>query len=154
MTALSVGRAVLGYRGFTREGSSDGRLPLLYEYENVDPAPLARMAGRLTQLGDVARLLREDDDQFCVVGPGDEVRLEFETQRVPSLPAGWTRSYIFRAVGYCKDADPFTAASDTVEPLPWSGMLAYPFGAEGERPRDPSYEVYLREHQTRPAGAP
>ena len=76
-------------------------------------------AGRLTRYGDVRRCLRADDDQLCLVGPGDEVRIEFDAPRLPALPTGWTRSYVLQAVGYCKDADPFTATSDTVEPLPW-----------------------------------
>ena len=42
--------------------------------------------------------------------------------------------------------------SDTVEPLPWRGMPAFPFGRDVKRPPDPAYEAYLREYQTRPAG--
>ena len=121
VTSLPVARASLGHRGYIREVSPDGRQPLIYDYDYVDPAPLARMAGKLTRYGDVARLLQADDDQLCVVGPGDEARLEFDAEHLPSLPTGWTRSYVLRAFGYCKDADPFTAGSDTVEPLPWQG---------------------------------
>src|SRR5262249_37298561 len=74
VTPLAVAEATLRYRGFTRETSPDGRPPLLYDYDHVEPAPLARMAGTLTRYGDVAELLRGDDDRFCVIGPGDEVR--------------------------------------------------------------------------------
>jgi tetratricopeptide (TPR) repeat protein len=151
-TELSASRAVLGYRGYTREVSPDGRPPLLYDYDHVDPSPLARLAGRLTRYGDVAPLLAEDDDRSCLVGPGDEVRLEFDASGLPDLPDGWTRSFVLRAVGYCKDADPFTAASDTVGPLPYRGMPDYPFGPEEERPRDAAYDAYLREYQTREVG--
>jgi tetratricopeptide (TPR) repeat protein len=152
VTSLPVGAAVLGPRGYTREVSPDGRLPLLYAYDYVDPAPLARMAGKLTRFGEVAGLLQQDDDRFCVVGPGDEVRIEFDARSLPALPSGWTRSYVLRSYGYCKDADPFTATSDTVEPLPWKGMPAFPFAPGVERPEDPGHERYLREFQTRPAG--
>jgi hypothetical protein len=31
-------------------------------------------------------------------------------------------------------------------------MPAFPFEADVKRPTDPSFEVYLREFQTRPAG--
>lgn len=154
VTSLEVSRAELGDRGYTRESSPDGRLPLLYDYDHVEPAPLARMAGRLTRYGDVKALLQADDDHFCLIGPGDEVRLEFPGNGVPPLPEGWTRSYVLRAAGYCKDADPFTAASDSVGPLPWRGMPAYPFGPEGERRQDVDFLKYLRDYQTRPAGAP
>ena len=68
------------------------------------------------------------------------------------FPAGWTRSYVLRACGYCKDADPFTATSDSVEPLPWREMPPFPFGLDVKRPPDPAFESYLREYQTRPAG--
>ena len=37
--SLPVARAVLGYRGYTREVSPDGEQPLLYDYDHVDPAP-------------------------------------------------------------------------------------------------------------------
>jgi hypothetical protein len=87
-----------------------------------------------------------------VIGPGDEALLEFDAPTAPALPEGWTRSYVLRAVGYCKDADPFTATSDSVGPLPWDGMPPFPFGPEGERPDDPAYRRHLREDQTRPAG--
>lgn len=152
VATLPVARAELGYRGYTREASPDGREPLLYDYDHVDPVPLARLEGRLTRYGEVAPLLRADDDQLCLVGPGDELRLEFDARSLPSLEQGWTRAYVLRAIGYCKDVDLFTAASDTIEPLPWRGMPAYPFGREGERPLDPAYCDYLRDYHTRPAG--
>jgi tetratricopeptide (TPR) repeat protein len=151
-TTLPVNKATLGDRGYTREISPDGRLPLVYDYEHVDPAPLARLIGNLTRYGDVAPLLRKDDDQLCLVGPGDEVRIEFDAKSVPPLQAGWTRSFVLRAAGYCKDADPFTATSDTIGPMPWKGMGPYPFGSDGERPADPAYRAYLREYQTRVIG--
>ncbi len=151
-TTLPVARAALGHRGYSREVSPDGREPLLYDYDHVDPAPLALMAGKLTRHGDVQPLLTDDDDHLCLVGPGDEVRLEFDARRLPDLPAGWTRSYVLQAVGYCKDADPLTALSDSVEPLPWRAMPPFPFSPETHHPDDPSYQAYLREYQTRPAG--
>jgi tetratricopeptide (TPR) repeat protein len=152
VSSLPVARGTLAYRGYTREVSPDGGQPLIYDYDHVDPAPLARFAGKLTRYGDVAQLLRADDDQLCLVGPGDEVQLEFDATNLAPLPPGWTRSYVLRTIGYCKDADPFTAISDTVEPLPWRGMPAFPFGREVRRPADPAYEAYLRDFLTRPAG--
>ena len=152
VASLRVEGATLGYRGYTREISPDGEQPLVYDYDYVDPAPLARFAGKLTRYGDVARLLRADDDQVCVVGPGDEVRIEFRASDLPPLPSGWTRSYVFRGIGYCKDADPFTATSDTIEPLPWRGMPEFPFARDVKRPADAAYNSYLRAYQTRFAG--
>ena len=119
------GSAIEGTRGrFRRTASSH----LIYDYDYVDPAPLASFQGKLTRHGDVTPLLRADDDQLCLVGPGDEVQIEFPASDLPALPSGWTRSYVVRGIGYCKDADPFTATSDSIEPLPWRGMPAFPFG--------------------------
>lgn len=153
-TTLPVARAALGHRGCSREVSPDGKQPLLYDYDYIDPSPLALMAGRLTRYGDVRPLLLDDDDQLCLVGPGDEVRLEFDGHHLPALAPGWTRSYVLKAVGYCKDADPFTADSDRVEPLPWRGMPPYPFARDVARPADSPYRRYLELFQTRPAGGP
>ena len=91
---------------------------MLYDYDNVVPMPLARMSGYLTRYGQVAPLLQADDDRLCLVGPGDEVRVDFDGTSVPGLALGWTRCYVLRTVGYCKDADLFTATGDTVGPLP------------------------------------
>ena len=131
VTELPVSGAILSHRGYLREISPDGRNPLIYDYEYVDPAPLAPLVGKLTRFGDVAELLRGDDDHLCVVGPGDEVRVEFDAELAPALRPGWSRSYVLRTVGYCKDADPFTGGSDEVGPLPWRGMPDYPFGVGG-----------------------
>ncbi len=149
VTSLPPHVSKLGYRGYLREVSPDGHLPLMYDYNRVDPAPLARLEGHLTRYGDVRTLLNDDDDRLCLVGPGDELQLAFDASALPPLPEGWSRRYILRAVGYCKDADPFTASSDTVGPLPWKGMPDYPFSAEHNRPVDPAYRAFLHEYQTR-----
>ncbi len=149
---LPVAQARLRDRGYLREYSADGHQPPLPDYHLVDPMPLARFRGELTLHGDVAELLQRDDDQLCVMGPGDEVELEFDGSHLPPLEFGWTRSFVFRSVAYCKDADPFTATSDTVGPLPWRGMAGFPLPPGRERPLDAAYSEYLRAYQTRPAG--
>jgi hypothetical protein len=71
VSTLSVLRASLGYHGHMNEVSTDGRMPLLYDFDSATTKPLALMMGRLTRYGEVSALLKEDDDQLCVVGPGD-----------------------------------------------------------------------------------
>ena len=151
-TNLPVARARLRERGYLHESAPDGLKPALPDYQGIEAAPLARLRGLLTRLGDVASLVEADDDHLCVMGPGDEVQLEFDCSDLATLKPGWTRSFVFRSVAYCKDADPFTATSDSVEPLPWRAMPAFPFPTGLERPRDQAYQDYLREFQTRPAG--
>jgi hypothetical protein len=153
VSTLPVDKARLRYRGYTRDFSPDGMQPLIYDYDYVDPAPLASFSGKLTRNGDVTPLLSADDDQLCLVGPGDEVQLEFRATDLPALPSGWTRSYVVRGIGYCKDADPFTATSDSIEPLPWRTMPSFPFSPDVRRPDTPTHEAYLKTYQTRPAGA-
>ena len=87
-----------------------------------------------------------------MVGPGDEIRLEFDAKKLPELKQGWTRSYVLRSYGYCKDADPYTATSDDIGPMPYRGMPDYPFGTDKNRPVDPAYKLYLETYQTRQAG--
>ena len=151
VVSLPVARAQLGWRGYTREISPDGRLPLVYDYDYIDPAPLAPMRGFLTRFGDVQQLLTTDDDQFCVVGPGDEIRFEFDATKLPPLKEGFKRSYVLRSYGYCKDADPYTGTSDEIGPLPYRGMPDYPFAADKARPVDLDYQEYLDKYQTRRA---
>ena len=82
--SLAVDRARLVYHGYIREVEPDGKAPMTYDYHYVDPAPLASLAGKLTRYGDVTELLTSDDDHLCLVGPGDEVRLEFDAARADS----------------------------------------------------------------------
>src|SRR5205807_2268053 len=94
------------------------------------PAGMPRMmsfdlTGKLTRYGDVTELLRETDDRFVLIGPGDETEIKFDARSLPSLPNGWKRSYVLRSWGYCKDTAPFTATGDTIEPLPFRGMTTY-----------------------------
>ena len=67
------------------------------------------------------------------MGEGDEILLGFDAGRLPPLPEGWTRTFFLASVGWCKDMDLYTAASDRVEPLPFRSMSAYPPPA-GEAP--------------------
>jgi hypothetical protein len=144
--------AALRYRGYVREVSPDGKLPLIYDYDYVDPAPLERLPGLLTRYGDVLPLIRSDDDQLCTVGPGDELALEFVASGIPPLPSGWTRSYVLESTGYCKDTDPATAGSDSIGPLPWREMPPFPFESPVTRPVDNEYKSYLEKYQTRRVG--
>src|SRR5262249_48917449 len=149
-TCLEVRSATLAARGCVQEFSPDGRQPALYDYDRVEAVPVVRPSGRLTRLGDVTELLRETDDRFVIFGPGDEVTVHFDARRLPELPPGWTRSFVLRTSGYCKDCAPFTALSETVEPLPFRAMRNYPYGPGQEYPRDRLHDEYRRRFNTRP----
>ena len=66
-----------------------------------------------------------------------------------SVPAGWRRDWILFTDGWVKDGDIHTRNSQTVDPLPYHGMTAYPDLPSHEPPRSPAYGEYLESYQTR-----
>jgi Tfp pilus assembly protein PilF len=148
-TAVLSG-AHLHRRGFPREHSPDGREPKIYDYAILDnTAPFRAMAGGYTKFGRVTDLLTEVDDRFVIFGKGEEVTLEFPTKGLPPLPPGSVRSFLLHLDGYCKDMDPHTAFPDTIEPLPFHGMSAYPYPEGEEYPDDEQHRAYRQTYNTR-----
>jgi hypothetical protein len=138
VSVLPPGKAELRFRGFPRDSSPDGRHPAVYDYDGVAPAEdMKPFPGRYTRYGQVADLLENSDDRFAILGEGDEVLLSFLAEGLPPLGEGRRRTCFLAAVGYCKDMDLYTAASDRVEPLPFRAMSAYPPPEEEMARRDP-----------------
>jgi hypothetical protein len=54
---------------------------------------------------------------LAIFGPGEEIHLNFSAPTEPP-PKGWTRPFILKVVGWCKDTDLYTTHGDTVMPLP------------------------------------
>ena len=150
ITKLPPSYADLHSRGYPREHSPDGKRPLVYDYGIMDrTVPFRNLAGAYTRFGKVTELLSTPDDQYVIFGRGEEITLKFKADRLPPLPKGWKRDFLFVSNGYCKDMDPNTAFPDTVEPLPFHGMSAYPY-PEGEHyPDDPAHREYLKTYNTR-----
>ena len=71
-------------------------------------------------------MLSQADDQFVILGSGEEVTLEFDSTALPPVLPGWTRDYFFFADGFAKDMDFYEARAETVEPLPFHEMGRYP----------------------------
>jgi hypothetical protein len=84
----------------------------------------------------VTELLRARDDRFVIFGPGEEMTVRFDARCLPALPPGWTRSFVLKTWGYCKDSGPFTATGATIEPLPFHGMRRYPYGPDERFPEE------------------
>lgn len=148
--SLPVARAELRWVGFAREYSPDGRLPLIYDYDTMEPeAPFHVLRGAYTRYGPVTELLREFDDRYVLVAPGDEIALSFDATVLPPLPADLTRSFVLVSHAWCKDSDLYTATSETLEPLPFRAMSRYP-PPPGERYPDTSqHRAYLEQYNTR-----
>ena len=147
---VKLSGAHLHRRGFPREHSPDGREPKIYDYSILDNTqPFRVMNGRYTRFGRVTDLLTRTDDRFVILGKGEEISLEFPTKGLPEVSRGWTRSFFLYANGYCKDMDLHTAFPDTVEPLPFHDMSAYPYPDEEHYPDDAGHREYRATWNTR-----
>jgi len=139
---VALSGAHLHRRGFPREHSPDGREPKIYDYGILDNTqPFKAMAGAYTRFGRVTDLLARADDRFVIFGKGEEVTLEFPTKGLPAVPRGSVRGFLLYANGYCKDMDPHTAFPESVEPLPFHGMSAYPYGEGESYPEDADHRA-------------
>jgi tetratricopeptide (TPR) repeat protein len=153
LTPVPLASADLRFRGFSRPVvDPERRQPEAFDYQQTmldsswDPMP-----GFYTRYGNVRTLLNRSDDQFVIMGSGDEVRLRFTADDLPPLPSGWKRDFLLDVEGWAKDADPNTAFSRSVEPLPFHGMSAYPYGPQEHFPDDSTHRRWRAVYNRRPA---
>jgi tetratricopeptide (TPR) repeat protein len=150
VTELDPLRADLGWRGFPREYSPDGRKPLIYDYSVIEPsAPWKAHLGNYTRLGDVRELLLAPDDMYVVTRNGDEMQIDFDARRLPSLPKGWKRTFLVYADGFGKDMDVNSARPETIGELPFHGMKSYPYSPADRYPMTERHQEYLLRYNTR-----
>ncbi|HUP25187.1 MAG TPA: FG-GAP-like repeat-containing protein [Thermoanaerobaculia bacterium] len=141
--------ADLHYRGFSRLWRESSSGPHLFDYRHTEVVPpFPPMAGRHTRHGSVLELLREEDDRYVVMAPGDELTLVYDARALPALPDGFTRDFILYTDGWVKDADLNTRESATVEPWPYHAMGGYP-PEEGRSVEEPETRRWLESYQTR-----
>ena len=153
LTALDAASANLHFRGFSKPLIDRvRRQPERFEYEDLqaisqwNPTP-----GLYTRYGDARQLVEAVDDRMAIMGSGDELTLKFSAASLPALRAGWTRDFLLLVDGWAKDADPNTAFSQSVEPLPFHTMSAYPYTRREHFPDDAAHKMYRTEYNTRPA---
>jgi Flp pilus assembly protein TadD len=150
LTRLDPLTADLRWRGFSREVTPDGREPFGYDYGQVSfISPWKVMPGRYTREGDVRELLLASDDMFVISRPGDEISLSFDAGALPSLPDGWTRTFLLYADGFSKEMDINSASPDQVSPLPFHGMTKYPYDAPESYPLTEARRAYIERYNTR-----
>ena len=149
LTPVPLVRAELSFHGFPLkiEDQPPGNVKYIYERASAT-GPYTRPTGAYTRYGDVRPLLDSMDDKFVVFGSGDEVALDFDPAKLHALPRGWVRDYFFVAKGYEKDMDFYAYRGDTVEPLPFRDMRAYPYPGQSF-PFDAEHLNYLLEYNTR-----
>jgi hypothetical protein len=153
LTSLNAQSAEVHFRGFSRPVIDPTRRhPEKFLYDDVRPiSNWNPTSGLYTRYGDVTPLVTKPDDRMVVMGSGDELSLEFSTASLPALPEGWSRDFLLLVDGWAKDADANTAFSQSVLPLPFHGMSAYPYRKDEHFPNDPEHARYVRDYLTRPA---
>jgi hypothetical protein len=153
LTPLNAQSAEVHFRGFSRPVIDPARRhPEKFLYEDVQPiSNWNPTAGRYTRYGDVTPLVTKPDDRMVIMGSGDELSLEFPAASLPALPEGWSRDFLLLVDGWAKDADANTAFSESVLPLPFHGMSAYPYRRDEHFPNDPEHTQYVHDYLTRPA---
>ena len=153
LTAMDAEGAQLHFRGYSKPTIyPERKQPESFEYAQSMPTSMWNpTAGRYTQYGDVRPLLTSVDDRFVIMGSGDELRLLFPTRNLPALKKDWKRDFLLVVDGWAKDADANTAYSQTVEPLPFHAMTAYPYSDTEHFPDDALHRSYQQSYNTRPA---
>jgi len=151
ITTLEPVSADLHYRGFSRMYRKGGRYgPYWFAYHDVSKeSPWRPIEGTFTRFGDVLPLLKAPDDMYVIMGPGDEMTVQFDASSESALPPGWKRDFLLYTDGWIKDSDLNTALGTTVEPLPFRRMTEYPYGSGESYPTDAVRQQYLRDYNTR-----
>lgn len=114
------------HRGTSRRDPPVENGPETFDAEDVSFAAIwPPVQGAFTPYGDVLERMQSADDQLVVLGTGDAVELQFKVPSQPT-PPGYARTFLLYTVGYDKDSDLHTLAGQSVEPLPFASMAAYP----------------------------
>jgi Flp pilus assembly protein TadD len=151
VTEPPLATADLRWLGYPRRNLPDGRLPEVFDYDEIEhTAEWRTAAGLLTRYGAVNPLLAAVDDRFVVMGHGEEIALRFDAASVPQLRPGWRRTWFFFADGFEKGNELYSAHGDTVAPLPYHAMRSY--GDEETPAAGPASAFeYLLDWNTRPS---
>ncbi len=153
VTELEPELATLANRGVLQEIRPNGRRgPVEYDADRTESVAMTPWKGMLTKFGDVTELIQRDDDCFVIGGPGDELTVTFNANKLPPLRDGFERSYVLRTWGYCKDASLTTMTGGRVEPLPFRGKNPYPLYDAADRAKaEAAQGEYRKKWNTRPA---
>lgn len=153
VTELPLHSSNLWERGFSRPIPMAGQNDLQwFEWDELEPEPRWNQhPGQYTRHGQVDELLRATDDMFVILGSGDALLLRFDADLAPPLREGYRRDYLLFLDGWAKDRDPNSVNAKFVEPLPFHGMSAYPYGESEHFPDGPAHKAWRKEWNTRPS---
>jgi hypothetical protein len=117
---LPLAAARVAETGFPRRSTGSQHQP---GYDYAERAPLwdtRVQPGHYTAFGPAEDLVAEPDNALAIIGPGEEIHVEFRAE-LPALPAGWTRRFVLETHGWAKDMDLYTRDGETLGPLPSTG---------------------------------
>ena len=144
---LATEQASLHWRGFSAEGSPDGREPYGYDYNRVSAnSPWKLMPGRYTREGDVRELLQAVDDRFVISRPGDALTLSVDASALPPLAPNMRRTFLLYASGYSKEMDLYSASPDVAWPVPFRAMPRYPYAPPALYPHEADFDRFHTRH--------
>ena len=136
---LSPSVARVAKTGFAKRTTLEQRRPH-YDYASRVPFWDTEYAtGFYTRLGEITELIVDSDDALAIVGPGEELHMEFVDSR--PLQPELRRWYVLESRGWAKDKDLYTYQGDTVGPLPRANPDA------DEARRDALHEKYNNRFQ-------
>ncbi|MEM7053285.1 MAG: FG-GAP-like repeat-containing protein [Pseudomonadota bacterium] len=116
--SLTPALARLAKTGFARRDTLDQRRPF-YEYQDRTPFwDTEYQTGFYTAYGPVEPLVAEMNNAFALVGPGEELHLEYIAPEPPT--EGYRRVVVLEVRGYAKDKDLYTESGRTVGPMPFT----------------------------------
>lgn len=110
--------AIVQEVGFPLRTNSMYRQPSFDYARRVPLWDTRHTPGSYTQLGAATPLVTQVDDAVAIIGPGEEVALEFAALNRPPPADGWTRRFVLECHGWCKDMDLYTQHGEGLEPLP------------------------------------
>jgi hypothetical protein len=147
VTYVEPTAAELTYRGTatTTTSTFKSRIVALDDEHPGDPAD--NTYGAFTRHGDVRSLLQSTDDMYVIMRHGDQIALTFPG--LPAPPFGWIRSLMLEADVFYKVIRNPTAPPVLVTPLPFHGMLSYPYTAPQGYPTDAVHDAYNKAYNTR-----
>lgn len=136
--ALSPSEARLAKTGFARRDTMAQRRPY---YDYSDRAAFwdtQYQSGYYTALGPVMELVSAANNAFVIIGPGEELHLEFPS---PKHNTSGRRVVVLETRGYAKDKDLYTKDGATVGPMPFTP------GVGDLATREALHERYMTRYQ-------
>jgi tetratricopeptide (TPR) repeat protein len=115
--SMPLRQALVRESGFAERHTGVQKQPDFDYSRRVPLWDTRHQAGFYTRFGPATALVAHLDDALAIIGPGEEVHLEFEPVSA-ECPAGWTREFVLETYGWCKDMDLFTKDGEAVAPLP------------------------------------